>query len=648
MTLPSTRSLPRLPQVVPVLLVAGVFLVTVELLRATSPLLDLVSTSAGVISAAQLAVLIFLAPALVGVLVAAVGPARATGIAVIALLLLRLVAQVPHPPPLALVATAAAVGVAALVLVTGQVVAAGSGVVATSGVLLGGAVDLALRAGYGSWDPLVRPGVAGWPAALLLIVGLAGGLWWARSQLADVPAGRAGALGPYLGLYVMAYGSAPILAAHAGVSLTTASLVLIVAAVLSLELLPRMSLPGGSGAIWEPQRWFAGVVALAGLAAGVAVGYWRDGPLALVGFGLAGGAAAVLLARALTPRDGVRHRRPAVGFAAAGLLAGLGYVVPVMVYQVHFDLEFPFDNRLVLVGAAVVLGLAGMGARPLPPPADHRPRWRGLIARPALVSGLAAVTLVAPLAMAVTRPAPAVAEAPAGSIRLMSWNVHYGRHHTDGVPDLASIAEVVEAVDPDVLTLQEVSRGWPIGGGVDMAEWLSRRLGMPYYWAPAADGQFGNVIFTRLPVTDVTAARLPFLQGPMHRSYQAVTVPMADGRELRLINAHLQHRKENTPTRLVQIDALHQVWDRQPYTVIAGDFNFWPSWPEAQRWEAAGFVSAQDVTGHGAEFTVPSDAPDNRVDWIFGTPDLQFQDFAVRTDARISDHFPLVVTVSLD
>src|SRR5690606_21777457 len=213
---------------------------------------------------------------------------------------------------------------------------------------------------------------------------------------------------------------------------------------------------------------------------------------------------------------------------------------------------------------------------------------------------------------------------------------------------LEAIATAVEAVAPDVLTLQEVSRGWPIGGGVDMAEWLSRRLGMTYYWSPAADGQFGNVIFTRLPVQEVTAGRLPFVQGPMQRSYQAVTVPMADGRTLRLINAHLQHRKVNTPTRLVQSEALHQVWGGRAHTVVAGDFNFWPSWPEARLWRAAGFISAQDVTGHGAEFTVPSDAPDNRVDWIFGTPDLTFRDFRIVTEARVSDHFPLVVTVVLD
>src|SRR5690606_19311442 len=238
---------------------------------------------------------------------------------------------------------------------------------------------------------------------------------------------------------------------------------------------------------------------------------------------------------------------------------------------------------------------------------DRRP----VGARPATVSALAAATLLVPLAVAVTRPAVPEATHAGADLRLMSWNVMYGRHHTGGVADPESIAAAIEAAAPDVVLLQEVSRGWPIGGGVDMLEYLSRRLAMPYHWSPAADGQFGNAVLTRLPVHDVVATRLPFVQGPMERSYLAVTLRLDGGREVRLINAHLQHRKENTPTRLVQTRALLDAWGGRPATVIAGDFNFWPSWPEAGLWEEAGFVSAQDATGHGGEFTVPSDAPDN-------------------------------------
>jgi endonuclease/exonuclease/phosphatase family metal-dependent hydrolase len=209
------------------------------------------------------------------------------------------------------------------------------------------------------------------------------------------------------------------------------------------------------------------------------------------------------------------------------------------------------------------------------------------------------------------------------------------------------VAATVAAVDPDVLLLQEVGRGWPIGGGVDLLEWLARRLSMRYEWAPAANGQFGNALLTRLPLSNVDAVRLPFGQGPMERSYLAATLHLDSGSALRVFNTHLQHRKENTPTRLAQSEVLLAAWAGQPRTVVAGDFNFWPSWEEADRWLGVGFGSAQDLTGHGAGWTTPSDDPDNRVDWIFGTPDLAFSDFSIRSGAVNSDHLPLVVTVTV-
>ena len=661
MTLPSLRA------TAPTVLVAAVFLVTVELLRAVSPLLDLASADIGVLGAAGLAAGIFAAPALVGVAVAVVGSARTAPPLVALLLVLRVAAQAQDPPTLAVVGAAAATGVATLVLVLRL---APDGVTAGVGVLLGTVADLALRAALGTWDPLVRPGPLPWllvvataavtVAALLGIraadrpaTGQApqlatGQAPQATGQAPPVAAGRVAAIGPYLALYVLGFGSAPVVAAHAGVSLPVAAVVLITAAVVGMELVRRMRLPGGTGAIPEPDRWFAGMLALVAVVAGVATGYWLTGAVVLAAMVVAAWAAAVLLVRALTPAPGGLGHPPACALAVAAGAAGLGFVLPVMVYQVHYELEFPFDNRYALVAAAALLGLAGLGGRPR----EREVERRSLAARPATASVVAALALLVPLAVVATRPAapePAPEPVQAGAtVRLMSWNVMYGRDHTGGVADPEAVAAAIEAVDPDVVLLQEVSRGWPIGGGVDMLEYLSRRLAMPYRWSPAADGQFGNAVLTRLPLAEVAAARLPFVQGPMERSYLAATLRLPGGRELHLVNAHLQHRKESTPTRLVQSEALLAVWDGRPQTIVAGDFNFWPSWREARLWQEAGFVSAQDVTGHGAEFTVPSDDPDNRVDWIFGTPDLSFSDFEVLTSFPNSDHFPLVVTVELE
>lgn len=632
----------RVRAAAPVVAVAAVFVVVVELLRATGPLLDRAAGEVGIPGAAALAVLIFAAPVLVGIPVAVVGTARTAVGAVAALAVLRLAAQAQQPPTLLVAGAGAATGIAALLLVVRR---APSGVAATAGVLLGTAADLAIRAAYGSWDPIFRPGVLPWLLTVVVLAVAVGAVSAGRARARPL-AGRGGTLGVYLALYVLVYGSAPVVAAQSGLPLPLAAAVLIATAGAAAELVRRLQLPGGTGAIPEPDRWYAGSLALLGLAAGVAAGYWLAGPVVLAGAAVAGLAAATLLARALTrrPRPARRRtrRQAARGYAAAGVAAGLGYVVPVLVYQVHYDLEFPFDNRLVLLAAAAVLGVAGMGIRPPPRDADRR----RLLAWPGAVPVTAALALLVPAMVALTGPEVPAAGQPGAAVRVMSWNVRYGQDYATGAPDPAAVADAIEAADPDVVLLQEVGRGWPIGGGVDLLEWLSRRLAMRYEWAPAANGQFGNALLTRLPVSDVETRRLPFLQGPMERSYVAATVHLDGGRELRVIGTHLQHRKEYTATRVAQSEALLAAWDGAPRTVVAGDFNFWPTWPEPRLWSAAGFVSAQDATGHGAAFTSPTDDPDNRVDWIFGTPDLTFSDFAILTGVTSSDHFPLVVTVT--
>ncbi|MGH3743033.1 MAG: endonuclease/exonuclease/phosphatase family protein, partial [Micromonosporaceae bacterium] len=135
-------------------------------------------------------------------------------------------------------------------------------------------------------------------------------------------------------------------------------------------------------------------------------------------------------------------------------------------------------------------------------------------------------------------------------------------------------------------------------------------------------------------------------EGSMNRSYAAATVELSSGRKARLVNVHLTHRESDTATRLAQIKALLKANSRPGPTVIAGDFNSVPGSEEIALLRDAGLVSAQDNTGNGDLLTSPTDRPQHRVDWIFGTPDVHFDDFA-RPRVTASDHFPLAVTARL-
>lgn len=670
-------------------LVAAVALVAAEMLRMSGPLLDQIAGIGGVPTAAAVAVVVFSVPALGGPLARWLGPARvATGV-VLALVGLRLAIQIQSVPVFLTGVLAVAVAVLALAYVIWQAVAAtpAGGLYATVGLILGGVGDVTIRAVFMTWDPVWQQGLWGYVVAIVECLFLLWALAGARHHFAVTgpPAARIAVVGPALALSLLVLASPAYVASQADIGVPTACAVLLAGALLAVETVSRLRLLGGSGRLPEPDGPAAGSLAALGLVAAVAAARFLSGPLVALAVVVGQIMLAVLLARALTPARTSDAPR-AGGLTLAGLGAGLGFVLVALPYQAHYEMPLPFPNVVLLLLAAAVIGAAGLGRRPGPEPAaaaepsgdttasaqqpdrdqktldaapatassknsrdvevDERAVRRGRLAPLAAVPAMALAVPVVMLALTPTPLAPAAAgDAVSGQqFRLMSWNVHYGVDG-DAAVALDDIATAIERQRPDVVTLQEISRGWPIGGGVDEAEWLSRRLRMGYVWSPAADGQFGNVIMSRLPMSDVDTGKLPQGAGSMVRSYAAATVELSGGGKVRVMTTHLQHR-DNTPTRLAQLDGVLKAWDRTLPTVVTGDFNAVPGWPEIVKMTDAGFVSAQDQAGQASLPTSSTRRPRHRIDWIFGTPDLSFADF-VRPDVRTSDHFPLAATIRL-
>ncbi len=629
-------------------LVALLMVITAELLRSVGPLLDSLAGDLSIEVAAVLAVgLFFLPGALLVVLKRASLPAL-----VLLLFLVRITVQ--FAPSLPVAAAGAVLGMAALGLAVQR---AGDPVTAVCGLLAGGAVDLALRAATLTWDP-IWVGLWGLPMAALA----AAALWLSLDdEVPDEGNGRLWSVGAYLALWTTTVGNAGFLASQTGYPLQFCLLGMLVVIVISMGLV-RRTVPWPVGSL--------------SVLIGVSLAWFGTGRVTIAGLVLTQLGAAIALACAIS----IKSTRFTWAY-------GLVWVLPVLLFQVHYDNPLPFDNRYLLIGVALVLAGAAVGGRIVAPatvkrksasPLDLlRPRTEApMQARPqesigplqagrressalrvasgafqlvkrkaesgSLATRLILLTLLAPLAMLVIPAGPAPAEPSRVSMRLMTWNVKYGRDDSSGIADPAQIAAAIRQAKPDVVVLQEVSRGWAIGGGVDLAEYLSRQLGMAYRWAPAADGQFGNLLLTNRELTGVSVGELPFGQGPMQRSYLKATVRVNAAFKVDLVTTHLTHRKKNTPTRLAQIDAVL----RAEPTVLAGDLNFWPTWEEPRSFARAGYRSAQDLTGHGEEWTSPTANPTNRVDWIYGNSRVAFSDFAILSKVTASDHFPLIVTVS--
>ena len=157
-------------------------------------------------------------------------------------------------------------------------------------------------------------------------------------------------------------------------------------------------------------------------------------------------------------------------------------------------------------------------------------------------------------------------------MKLLSWNIQWGRG-MDGRVDLARVLGVIHQLgDFDVICLQEVAvnfPGLPGSRGEDQVAELS--TGLPGYTAiygvatDVPDGrggrsQFGNALFSRLPVGQVWRHLLPWPAEADVPSMQRVLVEAvvtADVGPLRVMTTHLEYYSQRQ--REIQIEAIRRL-----------------------------------------------------------------------------------------
>jgi endonuclease/exonuclease/phosphatase family metal-dependent hydrolase len=286
-------------------------------------------------------------------------------------------------------------------------------------------------------------------------------------------------------------------------------------------------------------------------------------------------------------------------------------------------------------------------------------------------------------------------------MKLVSWNVQWGRDANGIVNLVRTVREAQRLADFDVLCLQEITRGFhalPGGPGDDQFAELAALLpGFTVIEAigadlpaacdgkPAARRQFGNALATRLPVAQVFRHLLPWPADPAAPSMQRValeTVLDAPGGALRVLVTHLEFYSARQ--RLAQVDELRRLQqeaaahaaqpapaenDHGPFArtarpisaIVCGDFNSaWGSAAYARMLDplagSPAFIDAWTTLHPGA--TPPptagiydtvqwSDGPLS-CDFVFVTENLRGRLARCEIDGmtQASDHQPIVLELS--
>ncbi|NHA15408.1 endonuclease/exonuclease/phosphatase family protein [Thioalkalivibrio sp. XN279] len=250
------------------------------------------------------------------------------------------------------------------------------------------------------------------------------------------------------------------------------------------------------------------------------------------------------------------------------------------------------------------------------------------------------------------RSIPRRAPAAAGTLRVMTYNVH-SCVGMDGKLDPERIARVIARARPDVVALQELDVGRQRTGSMDQAQLIAHHLEMEFHFHPAMhleEERYGDAVLTHLPMRLVKAGALPGLDDkPRLEPRGALWVAVeAHGQEVQVINTHLGLLRRE---RLAQVETLlgdQWLGDARcrPPVVFCGDLNAVPTSRVCRRL-GEHFEDAQVVArAHRPRSTYASRAPGLRIDHVYVTPGTEVRAVEVPDSelARVaSDHLPLVV-----
>ena len=488
-------------------------------------------------------------------------------------------------------------------------------------LLLGLTVDTAIKGAFWTLDL----GFADGTAPLLTSAALAGLALIAAARLARQPApddARAAppiasfAVGPGLALHLLILQN---LARHSALTdwSTPAVLAWTLAANLAALLLAVFWTQRGP----PPRR----VSLLAAAFLTLSAAPWHSPESAAASAMLGPAAIAALWSVALTRQPG-----PAWGWTAAAL--GL-FAIPVLMFgwYAHYEIDVPIPQWILPIAVAAALPICSR--RPSAASTLRLPRPPQLA-----IIVLAALLLILPLHQFLTH-SPPTASQPAGSIRVMTFNIHQG-FDLDGRPDLEAIAELIEAQRPDLVALQETPRGWLINGSVDALNWLAQRLAMHSAWGPASDRFWGNAVLSRYPITSIENMPMPNNDAiRLDRAWLLVTID-APGGPIQVAAAHLHHVEREPQHRLPQVRAILDGVDWSRPTILLGDLNAQPQHQEIQLLLDSG-LSASDRPVP----TYPAQQPRRQIDYILTTSHFAMDGLrAIRTTA--SDHLPLIAELS--
>ncbi len=156
------------------------------------------------------------------------------------------------------------------------------------------------------------------------------------------------------------------------------------------------------------------------------------------------------------------------------------------------------------------------------------------------------------------------------SLRVATYNIHAG---ADVGRDMKKIADDINALDLDIVGLQEVDVCTSRSKGIDQLKKLSELTGMPYYKFSKGinfrGGEYGTGILSKFPIVTHHTDML------VSNGYEQRAIGVAEidvnGDRICYCNTHLSY--DDDFTRALQLAQIIGLLSNQEDYILTGDFN---------------------------------------------------------------------------
>ncbi len=219
-------------------------------------------------------------------------------------------------------------------------------------------------------------------------------------------------------------------------------------------------------------------------------------------------------------------------------------------------------------------------------------------------------------------------------LRILTYNIQQG-YSEDGFKNFDGQLDLIKALDPDIIGLQESDTNRIAGGNVDIVRYFADQLDMYSYYGPSVvSGTFGIAMLSKYPIEDAKT----YYMYSVGEQTAVIEASVSVGGEI--FNVYVTHLGNEGP--IIQQEQILEILKGKDPVIVMGDFNFRP---ESEQYNLTNDILEDSFLISEEEMNIKGFDVSDRIDYVFVSPGILVEEAIYYTGPQ-SDHPAMFVVVS--